>query len=123
MSWSASVAASSAPAATGVVMITIFGEPTGLSIALLIAGLAGSLASLGLLSRGEGFQGWRTFAWRSANRIGIAAAASVTGAYLAPMVVMMLGLTAAPAVAFIIGASAQQILKLVIARVGGSLKL
>ncbi len=100
-------------------VLSVFGVPLGLQADVLLAGFLGAVAAIALLdivpSSGDTT---RELLRTSLRRIGVAVGSAVTAGYLTPLVSLFANVpsSAALAVAFVVGAGAQRLLKKVLRR-------
>lgn len=106
--------------AVTVPMLTVAGISLGLRADVLLAGFAGSVAAMALMntvpSTGDTLKElFRT----SLNRVGVAAASAAVAGYLTPLVALINGVPAPLllSIAFTVGAGAQKVLSVMVARV------
>lgn len=113
-------AATLAAAPPAVAMLTAFGVNLGLRPDVLVAGFAGALVAIVLLhsvpSEGDT---WQHLVRATARRVAVVLASSLVAGYITPLALLMANLPDALllAVAFSVGAGAQQILRGVIDRI------
>ena len=101
--------------ATVVPVVTILGISTGLQPDNLLIGLLGSIAGLTFLDNSPGLTDtWKSLLKTTLGRFFVVGMSAITSGYFTPVVqsLLTLNLEATHLVSFIIGTSAQQVLKI-----------
>lgn len=103
-------------------LLTVLGVSTGLRTDVLMAGFAGSLASMVLLNTVPSLgDTWIELIRTTAKRMSTAAASSLMAGYLAPALLDVVGVSESKtlALSFVAGAGAQWVLKAAVDRLSG----
>lgn len=111
-----------AAAAASTTAVTAFGVPLGLRADLLVAGFAGALVAIILLSAvPRTGDTWRELIRTTMRRMAFACASSLTAGYLTPLAMLVAQLPEALLLgsAFAVGGGAQQVLLFAIRRLSG----
>ena len=121
-STSAVAAVTLAAAGASLPIVSIFGVSLGLRADLLVAGFAGSLVAIVLLSSVPGTSDtWRELVRLTMRRMMVAVCSSLTAGYLAPLAMLFAQVPESLMLggAFAVGGGAQQVLMFVIRRFSG----